>query len=129
MVAKNNAELENAFKKDRKRKLIYSIAIDSLGMISYLFPGVGEALDIAWAPISVFLVMKLYPNRKKQALMNGLEEIMPYMDIFPTALLTWRLEYVKDKEVTFLRFAELEAIKDENFDDYEIYEDDKKNML
>lgn len=78
-------------------KLAISIFIDFVGILTYLIPAIGEGGDLAWAPISGVLIAFLYPNRKKMALLGALEELIPLTDFFPTATLTWFLEYVIDK--------------------------------
>eukprot|EP00958_Prasinococcus_capsulatus_P025600 scaffold4387_cov400-Prasinococcus_capsulatus_cf.AAC.3 len=47
-------------KRDKGLKLVVSLAIDFLGMASYGIPVVGEAEDIAWAPICAFILNYLY---------------------------------------------------------------------
>ena len=48
--------------REKLNKLFLSIAIDMLGMATYAVPVVGEAGDVGWAPISAFLIYKLYGN-------------------------------------------------------------------
>ena len=43
-------------------KLVACIGIDLLSDSSFLIPGVGEAEDIAWAPISAFLLKTLFDS-------------------------------------------------------------------
>ena len=38
---------------DKKyKKLLISILLDGVGMISFFIPGLGEFIDIVWAPLS-----------------------------------------------------------------------------
>ncbi|KAL1519131.1 hypothetical protein AB1Y20_003394 [Prymnesium parvum] len=72
-------------------KLLVSILIDLIGMATYIVPVAGEAGDLAWAPISALLVYQLYGN----AVISGLalaEELLPGLDIIPTATIAWLLE-------------------------------------
>ncbi len=69
--------------------------IDAIGMSSFAFSVVGESADIVWGPISGLLIMMLFPNYKKMALLGVVEEMLPFTDILPTALLAWRQEYKK----------------------------------
>ena len=72
-------------------KLFLSILIDLIGVLTYAVPAVGEAGDLAWAPISALLVYQLYGN----GLTTGIafaEELLPGLDIIPTATIAWLLE-------------------------------------
>lgn len=72
-------------------KLLVSVLIDILGIATYALPAVGEVGDIAWAPVSAYLVYSLYGN----GLVAGLafaEELLPGLDIIPTATIAWLLE-------------------------------------
>ena len=42
------------------KKLLISIFLDGVGMLSFIIPGLGEFIDIIWAPLSAFLILKLY---------------------------------------------------------------------
>ncbi len=80
-------------------KLLASIGIDILGMGSYVldffgFFVLGEITDIIFAPISAFLVYALYKN-KTLAWIDGIEEILPYTDVIPTATIGWFYERFK----------------------------------
>ena len=78
------------------KKLIYSIIIDLIGLISYLIPGYGELIDIIWAPISTILIKKIYKS-DTFAIINGIEEGLPFTDIIPTATIAWFYERVCKK--------------------------------
>ena len=72
-------------------KLLVSVLIDLIGMATYAVPAIGEVGDLAWAPISAYLVYQLYGN----GLIAGLalaEELLPGLDIIPTATIAWLLE-------------------------------------
>ncbi len=73
-------------------KFLWSLAIDSVGIISYLFPGF-EVLDIVWAPLSGHLIYKIYGNKFMCNVAIG-EEILPGTDFIPTALLTWLFDFL-----------------------------------
>lgn len=75
----------------RLTKLLVSVLIDLIGMATYVVPLAGEAGDLAWAPISALLIQQLYGN----GLLTGLafaEELLPGLDIIPTATIAWLLE-------------------------------------
>ncbi len=101
----NDALLEK-YNNTKRRKLQLAILIDMAGILSFLIPGLGEWVDLIWAPISGYMIYLLFPNRKKMAFIGALEEAIPFLDVIPTAYLTWRQEYVKDKEKTLSKFVE-----------------------
>ncbi|KAL3932733.1 MAG: hypothetical protein SGPRY_000586 [Prymnesium sp.] len=72
-------------------KLLLSVLIDLIGMATYLLPVAGEAGDVAWAPISALLLYQLYGS----PIITGIafvEELLPGLDIIPTATIAWLLE-------------------------------------
>jgi hypothetical protein len=75
-------------------RLIVSLFIDLIGSSSYLLPGVGECIDVAWAPIQTVLIMAMYddtsPNLKY---VSFIEEILPFTDIVPSATIGWMAEF------------------------------------
>jgi len=80
-------------------KLLLCILIDLIGVSSYAVPGLGEATDIAWAPISALLVNYLFGN----GVFTGLalvEELLPGFDIIPTATIAWFVENGKRVDTT-----------------------------
>jgi hypothetical protein len=76
--------------------LMLSIVIDVIGLATYLFPGLGEAFDFGWAPISAALLQYLYGNWLV-TIGNFIEELSPGMDFIPTALIAWYLTYGKTR--------------------------------
>jgi hypothetical protein len=108
-----NDDLMQKFNNEKNRKLRYCVMIDLIGYVSFLIPGLGEFGDIIWAPISGYLIYLLFPNRRKMAIMGAIEEAIPFLDLLPTALMTWRQEYVRDKDITLSRFIENEVREQE----------------
>jgi len=100
----NDAILEK-YNNVKRRKLKLAVIIDMVGILSFLIPGIGEWADLIWAPISGYMIYLLFPNRKKMAFIGALEEAIPFLDVIPTAYLTWRQEYVKDKDKTLSKFV------------------------
>lgn len=86
--------------KSKYTKLFLSLLLDAVGMISYFFPGIGETIDVVWAPLSSIIIAKLYQNKisKVTSVINFLEEALPFADILPTATITWFLSYWFDKK-------------------------------
>ncbi|WP_194768380.1 hypothetical protein [Tamlana sp. I1] len=77
-------------------KLFVGILLDIIGALSYFFPGIGEMTDIIWAPISGWLMTKLYKGKsgKVAGVVSFVEEIVPGLDIIPTFTLMWFYTYV-----------------------------------
>ena len=75
------------------KKLALSVFLDIIGLIPIPF------LDLVWAPISGFLMTKIYKGRngKIAGIVSFLEEILP-LDIIPTFTLMWLYIYVFKKE-------------------------------
>ena len=48
---------------NKYNKLALGVFFDALGMITYIFPGIGELVDILWAPISAWIMTKLYKGK------------------------------------------------------------------
>jgi hypothetical protein len=75
-------------------KLLVSLIIDALGSSSYLLPLVGEAIDVAWAPLQTILIMAMYdsvsPNLKY---VSFIEELLPLTDVLPSATIGWLTEF------------------------------------
>jgi hypothetical protein len=67
------------------------IAMDLIGMASYVFPLLGEFSDIVWAPISALIFNKLFGGQLGLigGVLNFLEEVIPYTDIIPSFTIAW----------------------------------------
>lgn len=67
------------------------IAMDLIGMASYVFPLFAEISDIVWAPISAIIFNKLFGGRLGMigGVLNFLEEIIPFTDIIPSFTIAW----------------------------------------
>ena len=78
------------------KKLLLGVLFDALGYASFVIPGIGEFSDIIWAPISAWLLIKLYKGNtgKVAGVISFIEEILPGFDIIPTFTLTWIYTYV-----------------------------------
>jgi hypothetical protein len=76
-------------------KLILGIVLDAVGYVSFLIPGIGEFSDIIWAPLSAYLILKLYKGTfaKVASLVSFGEEAGFFgTDIIPTFTLSWIYE-------------------------------------
>ena len=82
---------------NRYKKLAFSIVFDAIGMVPFL--------DLLWAPLSAYLMTKMYPGKKGKiaAAISFVEEALPFLDIVPTFTIMWLYTYVfestKDKIV------------------------------
>ena len=72
-------------------KLVVCLVIDGLGDSSFLFPGLGELSDAAYAPLEAFLLNQLFRSNAIASL-GFIEEALPFTDVLPTATLAWVLE-------------------------------------
>ncbi|MEO6347622.1 MAG: hypothetical protein ABIO60_06900 [Aquaticitalea sp.] len=89
----------------KNTKLAVGILFDLIGCMSYLFPGIGELTDIVWAPISAWLMTKMYTGKKGKiaAVINFIEEAIPGLDIIPSFTLMWVYTYVYSKSEETLK--------------------------
>ncbi len=89
-------------KKTKYIQLIFGLIFDTIGMLSYTIPLVAEIIDIIWAPLSAYILAKMYPGTigKVAAIIDFLEEILPETDIIPTFTLTWIYVYIIKKQPT-----------------------------
>ena len=68
------------------KKLALCILLDSVGLISFTIPLIGEFSDIIWAPIAAIISYKMFGEKrgKYTALTTFTEEILPLTDIIPS---------------------------------------------
>mmetsp|Transcript_3361 Transcript_3361/g.7672 ORF Transcript_3361/g.7672 Transcript_3361/m.7672 type:complete len:237 (-) Transcript_3361:54-764(-) len=90
-IPNNNGGGGGANDMDPGLKLLVCILIDFIGVASFAAPGLGEATDVGWAPISALLVNFLFGNGVFTALAL-VEELAPGLDVIPTATIAWFLE-------------------------------------
>lgn len=86
--------------EERYKKLILGIVFDAIGMISFSIPFLGEFSDVVWAPISGFLITRMYKGSvgKIGGIFSFVEEMFPFSDVIPTFTLTWIYYYKIKKE-------------------------------
>ncbi len=84
------------------RRLIFSILFDAIGLLSFGIPGVGEFSDIIWAPLSYWLLSKMYPGAlgKTSGIISFIEEAIPGTDFIPTFTITWLFDMFVMKKKT-----------------------------
>lgn len=85
---------------NKYKKLIIGILFDALGFVSFIIPGIGEFSDIVWAPLSGWLMTKLYKGKpgKIAGVITFVEEALPGFDVIPTFTLMWIYSYVFNSE-------------------------------
>ncbi|MET1259235.1 hypothetical protein ABV409_07835 [Flagellimonas sp. DF-77] len=84
-------------KKDKRVKyLLLGLLLDLIGMSSLLIPGLGDFLDVIWAPIAGWLMTRMYKGRIGQAagVVTFIEELVPGLDIIPTFTIMWVYTYL-----------------------------------
>ncbi|MFB9055648.1 hypothetical protein ACFFU9_02745 [Mariniflexile ostreae] len=81
-------------------KLGFGILFDAIGYLSYIIPGIGEFTDIVWAPISGWLMTRLYKGKagKIAGVIAFVEEALPGFDVIPSFTLMWLYTYVFKKQ-------------------------------
>lgn len=87
------------------QKLLLGIVFDAVGFVSFFVPGIGEFSDVIWAPISAWLMTKLYKGKtgKIAAVITFIEEALPVVDVIPTFTLMWVYTYLIKSEKTELK--------------------------
>ena len=82
------------------KKLFVGLVLDGIGMLSLAIPGLGEFLDILWAPVAGWFMTRLYPGRKGKiaGVIAFLEELLPGLDLIPSFTLMWLYTYVLGNE-------------------------------
>ncbi|MDF1518068.1 MAG: hypothetical protein RQ864_07785 [Lutibacter sp.] len=81
--------------------LLWGILFDGIGMLSFAIPFIGEFSDVVWAPLSAFLIYKMYGGTlgKSVGIISFIEEIgILGTDFLPTFTLTWIYKYLIKKE-------------------------------
>jgi len=97
----NDIQLNNVTNaSDKTRDLILSIVLDLIGMATFLIPVLGEFSDILWAPISGYLLTRIYKGTtgKMVGIFAFLEELIPFTDFIPTYTLIWIYTYIIKKK-------------------------------
>ena len=77
--------------KPNYKKLAISILLDFIGMLSFVIPFVGEFGDVVWAPLSGWIMTRMYKGTtgKIAGAVTFIEEILPGVDIIPSFTLMW----------------------------------------
>jgi hypothetical protein len=102
-----NSETEKAYQREKSSKLMASIALDCVGMMTFLVPGLGEVADLAWAPIAAVANFLMF--RGATGMVGGagtfLEELIPGSDWIPSFTITWGIKYIVRENQTIEEFV------------------------
>lgn len=81
--------------------LIFCIAMDLVGYLSYTIPGIGEFADIVWAPVSGFIFYKTFGGWKGAfgGIFNFAEELLPGTDFIPSFTIMWVVQYLAERKM------------------------------
>ena len=92
--------LSAMIKENKPPSLLICIALDIIGNLSFIIPGIGEFSDVLWAPISAILFLKIFGGRvgKIGAAINFVEEIFPFSDFIPTFTIAWIVKSYSNKK-------------------------------
>jgi hypothetical protein len=84
----------------KQRNLFLGILFDLIGIVTYIFPFLGEFGDVIWAPLSAVIISHMYKGivGKVGGFVSFAEEILPFTDFIPTFTLTWIYNYVIKKQ-------------------------------
>jgi len=79
-------------------QLMLCMIVDTIGMLTYLMPVIGELGDLVWAPLQTLFILTMI-GREPYALAFGtvsfVEEILPFTDFIPTATVSWLWKYLR----------------------------------
>ncbi|MDO6596815.1 hypothetical protein Q4512_07795 [Oceanihabitans sp. 2_MG-2023] len=69
--------------KNKYKLLAFSIILDAIGLIPFI--------DIVWAPLSGYIMTKLYKGEigKYAGIITFIEEAIPGLDFIPTFTIMW----------------------------------------
>ncbi|MDD3005041.1 hypothetical protein [Flavobacterium sp.] len=87
---------KNRTAQDAKFKdLGLSLLLDTIGMVSFSIPLIGEFSDVIWAPISGLIMAKMHQGThgKVAGIFSFLEELLPVTDFIPTFTIMWFYKY------------------------------------
>lgn len=78
-------------KSQKLPSLAICLLMDAIGCLTYLLPLFAEVADVAWAPLSSYLLYRWFGGNVGIAggIINFIEEAFPGLDFIPTFTLTW----------------------------------------
>lgn len=74
--------------------LTFCLVMDIIGCLSFTIPGIGEFTDVIWAPLSAFIFLRTFGGRFGAfgAVLNFIEEALPFTDIIPSFTIAYFLK-------------------------------------
>lgn len=80
---------------DENRDFVLSVILDLIGMSTFMIPFLGEFADVIWAPISGYLLTRIYKgvSGKMVGVVAFIEELIPFTDFIPTFTIMWFYTY------------------------------------
>ena len=92
--------MDNKEEISKASLLLMSIAFDAIGYLSFTIPVIGEFTDVIWAPLSGYLMIKMYKGYlgKVAGVISFVEEILPSVDVIPTFTLVWIYKFIIKKQ-------------------------------
>ena len=92
--------------KKKYKLLLFGVLMDGIGLESFIIPVLGEFFDVLWAPLSAYILYKMYGGieGKIAGLIGFIEEAGIFgTDFIPTFTLTWIYKYlIKRKDFKLL---------------------------
>lgn len=83
---------------NKYKLLIIGLVLDAIGVLtsSWVIPAIGDFADIAWAPLSAWLMTRMYKGTagKVAGVVTFVEEIIPFVDIVPSFTIMWLYTFV-----------------------------------
>lgn len=66
--------------------LVFCITMDLIGVLPFFIPGLGEIVDVVWAPVSATIFYKTFKGTTGTvgSIVNFVEELLPGLDFIPT---------------------------------------------
>ncbi len=105
-----NEKALQKFDKTKKQHLVLSVVLDVLGMLTYTVPLFGELGDVIFAPFYGIAIFAMYRKQLFSAAAGGIlgtiEELLPSIDVIPTATIMWVYTYIFRKDKTLRNFVE-----------------------
>ena len=96
----------------KQPSLAFCVLMDLIGCSSYLIPGLGEIVDVAWAPISAIIFFFTFGKKAAfGAIFNFAEELLPGTDFIPTFTIAWFIRYLSNRSQ---KPIELNALQKKN---------------
>lgn len=115
-----NESIERDYQNDKYLRLAAAIALDVVGMLTFLVPALGEFGDLIWAPIAAAASLALFGGRT--GIVGGaftfVEEVLPGTDVVPSLTLTWVYKYVVRGEASFESFVKKRMKRKATLDAY-----------